>query len=49
MHHSPPGHVFFTILQECVGAVDDIGAVVAAAFSTAEHSAPPTYVGGPRG
>ncbi|WP_067433446.1 GNAT family N-acetyltransferase [Nocardioides jensenii] len=43
----PPAPV--VIRQERAGDADEIGAVVAAAFSLAEHSAPPTRPGGPPG
>lgn len=49
MPPSQPDPAPVTIREEHVGDIDETSAVVAAAFSLAEHSAPPTRPGGPPG
>ena len=49
MPPSHPGPAPVAIRQEHASDIDEIGSVVAAAFSLAEHSAPPTRIGGPPG
>lgn len=45
----PPASPSFDIRTELAGDIDEIASVVGAAFSLAEHSAPPTRIGGPPG
>ncbi|WP_182375971.1 N-acetyltransferase [Nocardioides sp. WS12] len=49
MTPADPAPTSFEIRRELASDVDEIASVVAAAFSLAEHSAPPTRPGGPPG
>lgn len=49
MTSSPPASTSFDILCERPHDIDEIASVVAAAFVIADHSAPPTRMGGPPG
>jgi putative acetyltransferase len=49
MTSSPPASTSFDIRCELPNDIDEIASVVAAAFVLADHSAPPTRVGGPPG
>lgn len=49
MTSSPSASPSIDIRTELAGDVDEIASVVGAAFSLAEHSAPPTRIGGPPG